>query len=109
MHLTFVLTPEQVALAGSLPSVPSDEAKADAEWMQASIRHQVNQLNFSKAEAQHFWKHMHFATASIAEVGHWIPGLLNQWTSPHTVISVTSQQGTARTPVQNFIGDFSAR
>ncbi|KAL0025389.1 hypothetical protein WJX79_003257 [Trebouxia sp. C0005] len=70
----------------------ADEAKADAEWMQASIRDQVNQANFSKAEKQQFWKHMHFATASVAEVGHWIPGLLLQWTSPHKVVSVTSQQ-----------------
>lgn len=68
--------------------------------MQASIRDQVNQLNLSKAEAQQFWKHMHFATASVAEIGHWIPELLNQWTSPHKVISVTSQQGTAGMPVQ---------
>ncbi len=68
--------------------------------MQASIRHQVNQLNFSTAEAQQFWKHMHFATASVADVGHWIPGLLNQWTSPHKIVSVTPQQGTAEVPVQ---------
>lgn len=68
--------------------------------MQASIRDQVNQANFSKAEKQQFWKHMHFATASVAEVGHWIPGLLLQWTSPHKVVSVTSQQGTAELPVQ---------
>lgn len=70
----------------------ADEAKADAEWMQASIRHQVNQLNFSIAEAQQLWKHMHFATASVSEVGHWISSLLNQWTSPHKIILVTSQQ-----------------
>jgi len=70
--------------------------------MQASIRHQFNQLNFSKAEAQQFWKHMHFATASVAEVGHWIPGLLRQWTSPRKVISVTSQQGTPEMPVQKI-------
>ena len=89
------------ALVGSILSVPSDEAKADAEWMQASIRHQINQRNFSKAEAQQFWKHMHFATASVAEVGHWIPGLLRQWTSPRRIVSVTSQQGTAEMPVQN--------
>ena len=88
-------------LVGSILSVPSDEAKADAEWMQASIRHQINQRNFSKAEAQQFWKHMHFATASVAEVGHWIPGLLRQWTSPRKIVSVTSQQGTAEMPVQN--------
>lgn len=67
--------------------------------MQATIRHQVNQLNFTKAEAQQFWTHIHFATASVAEIGHWIPGLLSQWTSPHKTISVTSQQGTAEVPV----------
>ena len=69
--------------------------------MQASIRHQVNQLNFSKAEAQQFWKHMHFATASVAEVGHWIPDLLRQWTSPRKTVLVTSEQGTAEVPMQN--------
>lgn len=75
------------------PVLLPDTATADAEWMRASLQSQLEHVNFSKAEAQHFWQHMHFATTSVAETGHWVQGLLAEWTSPRKVITVSTQPG----------------
>lgn len=61
--------------------------------MRASLQHQLEHVNFSKAEVQQFWQHMHFATTSVAETGHWVQGLLAEWTSPRKVITVSTQPG----------------
>ena len=78
-----------------MQSHAAGEAKADAVRMQAALQGGLEKLSLSEAEARHFWEHMHFATSSVEATGHWVPALLDQWTSPRNIITVATHPGTA--------------
>ena len=68
-----------------------DDAKADAAWMQQALQHGLEKLGWGKAAESTFWDHMHFATDPVPKSDSWIPGLLEQWTSPRKVLQAHSQ------------------
>lgn len=70
----------------------SEDAKADAIWMKASLQAALDILTLGQNDRQRFWQHMHFATNSVAETGRWLPGLLGEWISPRKVAVVSSIQ-----------------
>ena len=75
-----------------------EDAKADAVWMEAALQHGIDAVDFSQRDVQLFWKHMHFATSSVTEIGSWLPRLLDEWTSPRKVITLSSVQGQHSKP-----------